>query len=129
MKFKLFVLFLFLVIGKSMLQAQNFKKDGESYSCYCQLVSTENPDGSLDIRILFGNLKDAQKLCDFNGSTLSFKTIIEAINFMARRGWYYTEKDKIDSKVYLLFRKTIKNEKESLEGLYFDRSSLTNVIE
>ena len=127
-KERLFIMLMFLFFWSCVLNAQNFKKNGESYSFYCKLVSYEKTDGNVDISILFDNLKEGRKLRDFSGKPLNFKTTLEAINYMSRRGWTYIEQEQKESKTYFLFRKSIKQEKDAFDGLYFDRTSLDDVI-
>ena len=122
------IMFMLLIMGACALKAQNFKNNGELYNYYCKLVCYEKTDGNVDISILFGNLTEGRKLRDFNGKTLNFRTTLEAMNYMSRRGWTYIEQEKKESKTYLLFRKFIKQEKEAFEGLYFDRTSLDDAI-
>ena len=127
-KERFFIMLMYLFFWSCVLNAQNFKNNGEPYSFYCKLVCYEKTDGNVDISILFDNLTEGRKLRDFNGKPLNFRTILEAMNFMARRGWTYIEQEKKESKTYLLFRKFIKQEKEAFEGLYFDRNSLDDAI-
>lgn len=120
---KLFV-FLMLCMISISAYSQNFKNDGKPYAFYCQLVGYKNFSQQLRLKILWDNIKEENNLRDENGKKIEFTTMLDAMNYMSKRGWDYVEcvtyKDGASNVVHYIFRKYVTNDEEAKEGLYFE---------
>jgi len=97
-----------------------------SYKTYCQIVGTGNLTGTkVKIEVDFGEknnfwtmYKD-KFLLDESGNKISFNSMIDAMNFMAKLGWkfeqaYVATKDNV---YHYLLSKDITNDEQIKEGL------------
>ena len=120
---KFFVLFL-LFWGICYANAQNYKNDGKPYAFYCQLVGFKNLAGQLRLKVLWDNIKDENNLRNEKGEKIEFYTMVDAMNYMSKRGWDYVEcvtyKDGANNVVHYIFRKFVSKDEEAKEGLYFE---------
>ena len=109
--------FVLLTLG---IYAQNVKNDGKPYAFYCQLVGMKNLSDQLRLRILWNNIKTENNLRDENGKKIEFATMVDAMNYMSKRGWDYVECITYGNVVHYLFRKYVKTDEEAKEDLYFE---------
>jgi len=120
-KILLLALFAVFYLG---VNAQNYKNDGKPYAFYCQLVGQKNLAGQLRLKILWNNMKEENNLRDENGKKIEFFTMVDAMNYMSKRGWDYVEcvtyKDGATNVVHYIFRKYVTTDEEAKEGLYFE---------
>ena len=119
------LLFLMLCLMSISVNAQNVKNDGKPYAYYCQIVGWVNLGGQLRMKMLWDNMRDENNLRDENGKKIEFKSMVDAMNYMSKRGWDYVEcvtyadfgKQNV---VHYIFRKYVTNDKEAKEGIYFE---------
>ena len=118
------LLFALFAVFSLVVNAQNYKNDGKSYAFYCQLVGFKNLAAQLRLKVLWNNMKDENNLRDENGKKIEFNTMVDAMNYMSKRGWDYVEcvtyKEGTNNVVHYIFRKYVTNDEEAKEGLYFE---------
>lgn len=109
------------------LSAINAKTDGnqEKRVTYCELLNYNYGGyGKLKVLVDFGELsKESYSiLCGSDGKKIKFKTIVEAINHMAKHGWRIVESYHVSAWNYkithYLMEKVITSDDEITEGLY-----------
>lgn len=121
-KVLLFVMFCMMSIS---MNAQNVKNDGKPYAFYCQIVGWQNLGGQLRMKMLWDNQKEENNLRDENGKKIEFQTMVDAMNYMSKRGWDYVEcvtygdigKPEV---VHYIFRKYVTKDEEAKENIYFE---------
>ena len=119
------LLLLFFCVISIGIKAQNCKNDGKPYAYYCQIVGWENLSGQLRIKMLWDNQKFENNLRDENGKKIEFATMVDAMNYMSKRGWDYVEcvtyadfgKQNV---VHYIFRKMVTKDEEAKENIYFE---------
>ena len=120
---KIVILIMLCMIGFSA-KAQNYKNDGKPYAFYCQLVGFKNFAAQLRLKVLWDNIKEDNNLRDENGKKIEFYTMVDAMNYMSKRGWDYVEcvtyKEGTSNVVHYIFRKYVTTDEEAKEGLYFE---------
>jgi hypothetical protein len=118
------LLFALFAVFSLVVNAQNYKNDGKPYAFYCQLVGFKNLAAQLRLKVLWNNMKDENNLRDENGKKIEFNTMVDAMNYMSKRGWDYVEcvtyKEGTNNVVHYIFRKYVTNDEEAKEGLYFE---------
>ena len=117
---KKIILLSLLVFVSVNVSAQNINNDGKPYPFYCQLVGMKNLAGQLRLQILWNNLKQENNLRDENGKKIEFNTMVDAMNYMAKRGWEYVDDVSYGNVVHYVFKKYVTNDDEAKEGLYFE---------
>ena len=118
MKKILLLAFLFVSIFAS---AQNIKNDGEPYEVYCAFHGEQQVSGKFKPkRFLWGDEKDEIKLTDEKGEKLEFNNLVDVANYLAKRGWKIRACEPFMTHIFIVFAKTIRNDSEAKEGLYFD---------
>ena len=119
---KKILLFAFLFVSV-FANAQNVKNDGKPYAYYCQLVGSRNFGGKLRVEILWDNKGDAHHLRTEKGEKIEFKSMVDGMNYMSKRGWDYVEivvySEGTRNVVHYIFRKYVTNDEEAKEGLHF----------
>lgn len=118
------LLFALFAVFSLVVNAQNYKNDGKPYAFYCQLVGFKNLAAQLRLKVLWNNMKDENNLRDENGEKIEFNTMVDAMNYMSKRGWDYVEcvtyREGTNNVVHYIFRKFVTNDEEAKEGLYFE---------
>jgi hypothetical protein len=100
--------------------AQNIKNDSEPYEVYCAFHGELQVSGKFKPkRFLWGEEKDEIKLTDKNGKKLEFNNMVDIANYLAKRGWKVRDCETFSSHIFIVFAKTIRNDSEAKEGLYF----------
>ena len=121
---KKIIVLLFVFLSSISVSAQNYKNDGKPYAFYCQLVGFKNLNGQLRLKVLWNNIRTENNLRNENGEKIEFFTMVDAMNYMSKRGWDYVEcvtyKDGSSNVVHYIFRKYVTNDEEAKEGLYFE---------
>ena len=101
--------------------AQNIKNDGEPYEVYCAFHGELQVSGKFKPkRFIWGDEKDEIKLTDKNGKQLIFNNLVDVANYLAKRGWKVRDSETFSSSIFIVFVKTIRNDSEAKEGLYFN---------
>ena len=120
---KIFVLFVLCMVCFSV-NAQTVKNDGKPYAFYCQIVGWENLAGQLRVKMLWNNQKAENNLRDENGNKIEFYTMVDAMNYMSKRGWDYVEcvtyAQSGKNVVHYIFRKMVTKDEEAKEDIYFE---------
>ena len=100
--------------------AQNYTNDGKPYDYFCMMQGLKNLSGVLRIQIIWNNTEKHENLRDEKGEKVEFKSIVDMLNYMSKRGWIYVEQITYDNVHNYLFKKTVTNDDEAKEGLYFE---------
>lgn len=101
--------------------AQNIKNDGEPYEVYCAFHGQLQLSGKIKPKkFLWGEEKDEIILTDEKGEKLGFKNLVDIANYLAKRGWKVRDCETFSDNIFIVFAKTIRNDSEAKEGLYFD---------
>lgn len=117
---KLVLLLLFTTLCLSV-SAQNYKNDGKPYAFYCQFVCEMQTSGRVTFkRIVWDDIKSVTKITDKDGKVVEFNNAVQAMNFMSKRGWTFVESGLYSGFFIYTFAKTVTNDKEAREGLYFE---------
>ena len=117
---KKIILLAVLAMMSVRIYAQNVKNDGKPYAFYCQLVGKMNLSAQLRLRILWNNIKTENNLRDENGNKIEFNTMVDAMNYMSKRGWEYVDDVTYEGVVHYVFKKYVTNDEEAKDGLYFE---------
>ena len=115
-------LLLFCLLTISLfVNGQDIKGDTKPYDYYCVYYGEAQLSGRIKpLKLIWGELKEEVELYSPEGKKIKFNNMVEVANYMSKRGWEY-----VDCKVYLgnfavFFKKTVTNDKQAKEGLYFD---------
>jgi hypothetical protein len=115
------ILLLVLFFVSTFASAQNIKNDGEPYEVYCAFYGEAMLSGRFKPKsFLWGEVKDEVKLTDEKGKKLEFNNLVEVANYLAKRGWKMCDCERFSASIFMVFTKTIRNDSEAKEGLYFD---------
>mgnify|MGYP006352822003 FL=1 len=102
----------------------------EPYIVYCEVWGSTTTNIIGYIYIDFGQDDISRNwLVDSNGKGLHFNSMIQAINYMAERGWeleaaynshapYYLNENKIETRHTLIMSKMVRSRDEITEGIY-----------
>ena len=99
--------------------AQNYKNDGKPYTVYCQLISYETFSGKTKVKILWNNMKEETALCDEKGEKIDLQNLIDAMNYMSKRGWEFVQCERYNDEYHYILKKQVTSDQEAKEGLYF----------
>jgi hypothetical protein len=117
---KKFILLMLLALNICVqANAQNVKNDGKPYAFYCIIVGSRNLAGQLRLQILWDNMKTENNLRDKDGKKIEFKSMVDALNYMSKRGWDYVESVTYEQVVHFVFRKYVTKDEDAKEDLYF----------
>lgn len=118
MKRMLFLMVTMLAISLTA-NAQNYKNDGKPYYFYCEMTANNNLASQLRLELQWDNDDDAEDLRDENGKKIEFKSVVDMLNYMSRRGWDLAQTYEYDKHLRFLFRKLVTTDEEAKEGLIF----------
>ena len=114
------LLFLFFLLVNININAQNFKSDGKPYEVYCQIYGQLQASGKiLYKRILWPEFDSRTKLTDEKGNKLEFNNVLEAMNYLSKRGWTYVGNNTYHDMIFYTLKKIVLNDQEAREGLHF----------
>ena len=85
---RMFILMAFLM-AVCCAQAQSVNQPGEKYPVYCSVKGYNFWGvGKVKVQLDLGNkTSNFETLLDENGKQIKFNTMMEVINYMAKRGW------------------------------------------
>lgn len=109
---------MFLCIPISM-SAQNIDNPGKPYYYFCQILGKKNLAGKLRLTILWENQEEENDLRDEKGNKIEFKNMVEAMNYMSKRGWEYVDATTYDNVYHYVFRKLVTKDEEAKKGIFF----------
>lgn len=122
---KKLMLVLAFMMAVCSAQAQSENQPGEKYPVYCS-VKGYNFWGVGKVKVILdlGNrTKNFESLLDESGKQIKFNTMMEVINYMAKRGWeldqvcFFTEGMSRTNVANYILKKYIKDDNEIREGL------------
>ena len=118
--------------------AQDASEAGKPYKVYCEIVSSSRGifSDKTSVDLDFGQYASwwsaDRKLVDENGKTIIFNSVLDAVNYMARRGWTFEQmyivqsfsKGDSDSPAYhWIMSKMVTSDAQIMEGLSTQGSS------
>lgn len=117
---QLLVFLLFLVFSTSV-NGQNQDGDVKSYDYYCVFYGEVQVSGKVKPqKLIWGENKEEVKLTTSDGKSIDFNNMVDAANFLSKRGWKYLDCEIYHSTWCAFFVKTVKNDEEAKESLHFD---------
>ncbi|MBR5926858.1 MAG: hypothetical protein IKZ79_00220 [Spirochaetia bacterium] len=112
--------------------AQEAPEAGKPYKVYCEIVSSSRGifSDKTSIDLDFGQYASwwstDRKLVDDNGNTIIFNSVLDAVNYMARRGWTFeqmyvvqsfTKGDSSTPAYHWILSKEVSGPEQIMEGL------------
>ena len=121
---KVFILMAF-VMAVCCAQAQSVNQPGEKYPVYCSVKGYNFWGvGKVKVQLDLGyKSSNFESLLDENGKQIKFNTMMEAINYMAKRGWeldqvcFFTEGMSKTNVANYIMKKYITDDSQIREGL------------
>ena len=83
------------------------------------LWPTSNKWSNFVQRIIWEDYGRKTKLTDENGKDLEFKNIVDAMNYLSKRGWKNVSSLSYADMFFYTFKKTVKTDEEAKMGLFF----------
>lgn len=114
-----------LVLGVA-LNAGAQSLNGEKYATYCEMMGYSNFGvGKLKVLLDFGsvpNTKQSESIYGEDGKKMKFNSVVDAINYMAKRGWtvkanYALSEGSRGLVNHFLLEKWVTSDSEVKEGL------------
>lgn len=111
---KQLITLLFAIFCIATLQAQSPKR------AYCTIRGSKTGSAAGRLYIDYGQNDDRLNwLVDKEGNNIHFKTLVQALNYLADYGWELTEvQDSPDNPTYWILTKVVNSEAEITEGIY-----------
>ena len=114
-----------LVVAVCCAQAQSVNQPGEKYPVYCSVKGYNFWGvGKVKVQLDLGNKTSSfESLLDENGKQIKFNTMMEVINYMAKRGWeldqvcFFTEGMSKTNVANYILKKYIKDDSEIRDGI------------
>ena len=83
---------LFVLVVGMLLCAAAFAQEPQPYKVYCDIISNSRAlSNKVDVELDFGQAAGFwtgdRRLYDQNGKAIVFNSMLDAANYMARRGW------------------------------------------
>ena len=121
---RMFILMAF-VVAVCCAQAQSVNQPGEKYPVYCSVKGYNFwGAGKVKVQLDLGyKTSNFETLLDENGKQIKFNTMMEVINYMAKRGWeldqvcFFTEGMSKTNVANYILKKYIKDDSEIRAGL------------
>ena len=121
---KVFILMAF-VMAVCCAQAQSVNQPGEKYPVYCSVKGYNFWGvGKVKVQLDLGyKTSNFETLLDENGKQIKFNTMMEVINYMAKRGWeldqvcFFTEGMTKTNVANYILKKYITEDEQIREGL------------
>ena len=102
--------------------AQNIKNDGEPYDYYCVYYGQAQASGKIKpTKLIWGERKDEVKLTNSAGDVIEFNNMVDVSNYFSKRGWKVFDVETFHSSWAIIFVKSVRNDNEAKEGLYFNK--------
>lgn len=121
---KVFIMMAFMM-AVCCAQAQSVNQPGEKYPVYCSLKGYNFWGvGKVKVQLDLGyKTSNFETLLDENGKKIKFNTMMEVINYMAKRGWeldqvcFFTEGLSKTNVANYVLKKYITDDSQIREGL------------
>ena len=121
---KVFILMAF-VVAVCCAQAQSVNQPGEKYPVYCSVKGYNFWGvGKVKVQLDLGyKTSNFETLLDENGKQIKFNTMMEVINYMAKRGWeldqvcFFTEGMTKTNVANYILKKYITDDSEIRAGI------------
>ena len=68
---------------------------------------------------MWNNLKEETTLCDEKGEKIDLQNLIDAMNYMSKRGWEFVQCERYNDEYHYILKKQVTSDQEAKEGLYF----------
>lgn len=118
--------FLILMMALMSLGVSAQALNGKEYPVYCDLMGYNSMGiGKLKVLLDFGAVtsgKQYESIYGEDGKKMKFNTVIDAVNYLAKRGWVVKSNYDLSSGskgtvLHFLLEKIVKNDSEIREGL------------
>lgn len=114
-----------LLVAVCCAQAQSVNQPGEKYPVYCSVKGYNFWGvGKVKVQLDLGNKTSSfESLLDENGKQIKFNTMMEVINYMAKRGWeldqvcFFTEGMTKTNVANYILKKYITDDSEIRAGI------------
>jgi len=114
-----------LLVAVCCAQAQSVNQPGEKYPVYCSVKGYNFWGvGKVKVQLDLGYKSNSfESLLDENGKKIKFNTMMEVINYMAKRGWeldqvcFFTEGMTKTNVANYVLKKYITDDSQIREGL------------
>ena len=121
---RVFILMAF-VVAVCCAQAQSVNQPGEKYPAYCSVKGYNFWGvGKVKVQLDLGNkTSNFESLLDENGKQIKFNTMMEVINYMAKRGWkldqvcFFTEGMSNKNVANYIMKKYVTDDSEIRAGI------------
>lgn len=121
---KVFIMMAFMM-AVCCAQAQSVNQPGEKYPVYCSVKGYNFWGvGKVKVQLDLGyKTSNFETLLDDNGKQIKFNTMMEVINYMAKRGWeldqvcFFTEGMTKTNVANYILKKYITDDEQIREGL------------
>lgn len=121
---KVFIMMAFMM-AVCCAQAQSVNQTGEKYPVYCSVKGYNFWGvGKVKVQLDLGyKTSNFETLLDENGKQIKFNTMMEVINYMAKRGWeldqvcFFTEGMSKTNVANYIMKKYITDDQQIREGL------------
>lgn len=122
---KKIVFVLAMMMAVCCAQAQSVNQPGEKYPVYCSVKGYNFWGvGKVKVQLDLGNkTSNFESPLDENGKQIKFNTMMEVINYMAKRGWeldqvcFFTEGMSKTNVANYILKKYITDDQQIREGL------------
>ena len=122
---KKIMLIMAMMMAVCSAQAQSVNQPGEKYPVYCSLKGYNFWGvGKVKVQLDLGYKSNSfESLLDENGKKIKFNTMMEVINYMAKRGWeldqvcFFTEGMTKTNVANYVLKKYITDDSQIREGL------------
>lgn len=129
---KRLIIAMIVLAGMLSAGASAFAQTEEPHKVYCEIISTSRGlfSNKTSVELDFGQYASwwsaDRKLVDENGRTIDFNSILDAVNYMAARGWVFEQmyvvqtfsKGDSDTPAYhWIMSKEVSSQAEIMEGL------------
>ena len=127
---KILILVVGILLCTTSFAQENAKKD-EPYKVYCEIIGESHAlSNKVDVELDFGQASSFwtgdRSLYDENGKKIKFNSMLDAANYMARRGWELeiafpvmpvSNGNSISPKYHWIMSKLVNNDAEITQGL------------
>ena len=119
MRYLFFLMLLLLCTGA---KSQDIKNEGMTYDYYCVYYGQAQISGKIKpVKLIWGDRKDEVKLTNSEGEIIEFNNMVDVSNYLSKRGWKVIDTGAHGSYWYVVYVKSVRNDKEAKEGLFFNK--------
>lgn len=129
---KRFIIALIMLAGMLTGASAYAQTEEQPHKVYCEIISTSRNlfSNKTTVELDFGQYASwwtaDRNLVDENGKSINFNSVLDAVNYMAARGWVFeqmyvvqtfTKGDSDSPAFHWIMSKEVRNQAEIMEGL------------